>query len=61
MGLALVIGLQKTIFFFSRKEKVRGTVCFLGGVVLVLLKWPFVGVIIEAFGFVNLFGYKRLS
>ena len=56
-GLTLIIGPQKTFYFFARKQKLRGTVCFIGGILLVFLKWPFVGVIIETFGFLNLFGY----
>ena len=55
-GLTLIIGPQKTFYFFARKQKIRGTVCFLGGVLLVFLKWPFVGVVVETFGFLNLFG-----
>ena len=34
----------------------RGTACFIGGILLVFLKWPFVGMIVETFGFLNLFG-----
>jgi hypothetical protein len=34
----------------------RGTACFIGGILLVFLKWPFIGVIVETFGFLNLFG-----
>ncbi|KAF7976064.1 hypothetical protein HWV62_7609 [Athelia sp. TMB] len=55
-GLTLIIGPQKTFFFFARKEKLRGTACFIGGILLVFFKWPFVGVIVETFGFLNLFG-----
>ncbi|KAJ7188504.1 Got1/Sft2-like family-domain-containing protein, partial [Mycena filopes] len=55
-GLTLIIGPKKTFYFFARKQKLRGTVCFLGGIVLVFLKWPFVGMIVETFGFLNLFG-----
>ena len=56
-GLTLIIGPQKTFYFFARKQKIRGTLCFLGGVLLIFFKWPFVGVIVEVFGFLNLFGY----
>lgn len=59
-GLTLIIGPQKTFHFFARKQKIRGTLCFIGGIALVFMKWPFVGVIIEAFGFLNLFGYVSL-
>ena len=47
---------MKTVQFFSRKHKLRGTICFLGGVVLIFLKWPVVGICVEVFGFINLFG-----
>lgn len=55
-GLTLIIGPQKTFYFFARKQKLRGTACFLGGILLVFFKWPFIGVIVEFFGFLNLFG-----
>jgi hypothetical protein len=56
-GLTLIIGPQKTFYFFARKQKLRGTVCFIGGILLVFFKRPFVGMVIETFGFLNLFGY----
>jgi hypothetical protein len=55
-GLLFIIGVARTLNFFSRKEKIRGTFAFLGGIILVFLKYPFVGMAIEAFGFINLFG-----
>ncbi|KIP01901.1 hypothetical protein PHLGIDRAFT_96575 [Phlebiopsis gigantea 11061_1 CR5-6] len=55
-GLTLIIGPQKTFYFFARKQKIRGTLCFLGGILLIFFKWPFIGVIVEVFGFLNLFG-----
>ncbi|SJK98015.1 probable GOT1-Membrane protein required for ER to Golgi transport [Armillaria ostoyae] len=55
-GLTLIIGPQKTFYFFARKQKLRGTICFLGGIILVFIKWPFVGMVVETFGFLNLFG-----
>ena len=56
-GLTLIIGPQKTFYFFARKQKLRGTVCFIGGILLVFFKRPFIGMVIETFGFLNLFGY----
>ena len=56
-GLTLIIGPHKTFYFFARKQKLRGTICFFGGILLVFFKWPFVGIIVETFGFLNLFGY----
>ncbi|TFK25527.1 Got1-domain-containing protein [Coprinopsis marcescibilis] len=55
-GLALIIGPQKTLSFFARKQKIRGSICFFGGILLVFCKWPFFGMILETFGFLNLFG-----
>ncbi|PIL34247.1 hypothetical protein GSI_03958 [Ganoderma sinense ZZ0214-1] len=56
-GVTLIIGPSKTFYFFARKQKLRGTLCFIGGILLVFFKWPFIGVIVETFGFLNLFGY----
>ncbi|KAI9139276.1 vesicle transport protein [Paraphysoderma sedebokerense] len=55
-GVTFVIGFQKSIAFFARRNKIRGTICFFLGVVLVFVKWPVIGMIVEMLGFVNLFG-----
>ncbi|KGB74906.2 hypothetical protein CNBG_0744 [Cryptococcus deuterogattii R265] len=55
-GLPLIIGLTKTFYFFSRREKWRGTLCFFGGIILVFAKRPVIGIIIEFVGFIGLFG-----
>ena len=55
-GISLVIGVQKTIRFFFQKRKIKGTSCFLGGILLVTLGWAFIGMCVEIFGFINLFG-----
>ena len=55
-GVTLIIGPQKTFYFFARKQKLRGTACFIGGILLVFIKWPVIGMIVETFGFLNLFG-----
>ncbi|TPX76440.1 hypothetical protein CcCBS67573_g02307 [Chytriomyces confervae] len=59
-GLLLLIGLQKTYAFFARPQKLRGTVCFFGGIVLVFIRRPFIGMCVETFGFINLFGMGSL-
>ncbi|CAD6884739.1 unnamed protein product [Tilletia controversa] len=55
-GITLLIGPQKTFYFFARKQKIRGTACFFAGMFLVFIKWTFVGMLVELFGFLNLFG-----
>ncbi|KAG4305888.1 hypothetical protein PORY_000798 [Pneumocystis oryctolagi] len=55
-GLILIIGFVKTLVFFSRKKKIRGSICFFFGILLIFFKKPFLGFIIEIFGFINLFG-----
>ncbi|ORY45842.1 putative GOT1-membrane protein required for ER to Golgi transport [Leucosporidium creatinivorum] len=55
-GLPLIIGPRKTFYFFARRNKLRGTFCFVTGIVLVFVKYPFIGMIVETFGFLNLFG-----
>ncbi|KAI0247808.1 hypothetical protein BJV78DRAFT_888278 [Lactifluus subvellereus] len=54
-GLFLIIGPQKTFYFFARKNKLRGTTCFLAGIVLVFLKWPTIGMLVEMFDFLVAF------
>ncbi|XP_030752872.1 vesicle transport protein GOT1B isoform X2 [Sitophilus oryzae] len=54
-GLAAVIGLERTFRFFFQRHKIRGSIAFFGGIVIVLVGWPMVGMIFEAYGFFLLF------
>lgn len=54
--MVLLIGPSKTYRFFFQKRKMRGTACFLGGIFLVLCGWAVFGILLEGFGFLNLFG-----
>uniref|UniRef100_A0AAY4DZQ1 Vesicle transport protein GOT1A n=1 Tax=Denticeps clupeoides TaxID=299321 RepID=A0AAY4DZQ1_9TELE len=54
-GLAFIIGLKRTAHFFFQKHKLRGSTFFLGGVGLVLLRWPIIGMAVESYGFMLLF------
>ncbi|KAJ3358370.1 hypothetical protein AMAG_16570 [Allomyces macrogynus ATCC 38327] len=55
-GVTMLIGLTKTVAFFARRNKLRGSICFFSGVLMVFLGWPVIGIVVEAFGFINLFG-----
>lgn len=57
VGLAFVIGLERTFRFFFQKHKMKATIFFLGGVLVVLIGWPIVGVVLEFYGFFLLFRY----
>ncbi|XP_047610340.1 vesicle transport protein GOT1A [Phacochoerus africanus] len=54
-GLSLIIGLRKTFSFFFQRHKLKGTSFFLGGVLVVLLRWPLLGMCLETYGFFSLF------
>lgn len=56
-GIAMLIGPQRTLTFFARKQKLRGTVCFFAGMALVFVRLTFFGMLVEMVGFLNLFGY----
>jgi len=56
IGLTLIIGAQKTLAFFARRQKFKGTAAFVAGILLILLRWPLVGFCVEFYGLVILFG-----
>uniref|UniRef100_A0A7S2WV25 Vesicle transport protein n=1 Tax=Rhizochromulina marina TaxID=1034831 RepID=A0A7S2WV25_9STRA len=58
-GMALCKGPSATVQFFSTRMKsfgVPGVLFFFSGILLVLFKWTFIGIVLESFGFLNLFG-----
>ena len=55
-GFVLCVGFERTGRFFGQVERLKGTACFLGGIFILLLGWPVVGIILEVYGFVALFG-----
>ncbi|TVU47986.1 hypothetical protein EJB05_07604, partial [Eragrostis curvula] len=54
-GLGLTIGLKSTMQFFTKPKNYKGTISFGAGFFLVLIGWPFIGMLLEAYGFVVLF------
>jgi hypothetical protein len=55
-GLILFVGTHNARSYLIRSDKLHATVCFFGGATMVLLGWPWLGFLVEIFGFVNLFG-----
>jgi hypothetical protein len=48
--------MAKLVACIVRRDRLRGTICFFLGITLILFRWGLVGICIEAFGFLNLFG-----
>ncbi|XP_062206158.1 vesicle transport protein GOT1-like [Phragmites australis] len=53
-GLGLTIGLKSTLLFFAKPKNYKGAMSFGAGFFLVLIGWPFFGMILEAYGFIVL-------
>ena len=56
IGLTLIIGMQKTFVFFARRQKLKGTAAFVAGIILILIRWPLTGFLVELYGIFVLFG-----
>ncbi|CAG8971240.1 hypothetical protein HYALB_00001406 [Hymenoscyphus albidus] len=56
IGLTIIIGPKKTASFFARKQKLKGTAAFFMGLFLILMRWAFVGFLVELYGIFILFG-----
>ncbi|KAK2526605.1 hypothetical protein Q9233_008375, partial [Columba guinea] len=54
-GLVFIIGFRRTFTFFFQRPKLKGTSFFLGGVLIVLMRWPLLGMLLEGYGFIILF------
>lgn len=56
----LLIGFGRTFKFFNpigkSAEKIKGIACFFLGIVLVIVGWPMIGICVEAYGIIKLFG-----
>lgn len=58
-GIPFILGFPQTVRFFNpfqRRDKARGIVCFFLGILLVLYRWPFIGMIVEMIGMAQMFG-----
>lgn len=50
-----MIGLERTFRFFFQRHKLKATGFFVGGMLIVLLGWPVIGMCVEMYGFFLLF------
>jgi hypothetical protein len=55
-GVVMIMGLERCQSFFFAPHRRRATACFAVGIVLVVLRWCFVGLLVQGFGMLNLFG-----
>ncbi|KAJ9455509.1 Protein transport protein got1-like protein [Diplonema papillatum] len=55
-GLVMTVGKSRTQSFFFDRKRFRPSVFFFSGVFLVLYGWVLIGLLLESFGAVNLFG-----
>jgi hypothetical protein len=64
-GFGFLSGLARTLEFFGLggskwrerwRSRWRGIATFLGGILMVLCGWTMTGMLVEGFGFLNLFG-----
>ena len=55
-GVPMTIGPGRTTGYFLQPKKSRATGCLALGIVLVFVGWPVVGIALEIFGILNLFG-----
>jgi hypothetical protein len=56
IGLTIIIGPSRTLVFFARRNKLKGTAAFAGGIILILARWPLIGFCVELYGIFVLFG-----
>ncbi|PIN11838.1 Ferric reductase-like protein [Handroanthus impetiginosus] len=54
-GVMITIGLKSSMQFFLKRSHFKGTVSFGVGFFFILIGWPIIGMILEAYGFVVLF------
>lgn len=55
-GVALVMGPQRCRGFFFDRRRARASICFFLGIVLVVFGHCLIGIVIQGFGGLNLFG-----
>ncbi|KAJ9178431.1 hypothetical protein P3X46_010312 [Hevea brasiliensis] len=55
-GVAILLGWRSTLNIFTNKANYKGSVSFLLGLFFIFVRWPIVGIILEIYGCIALFG-----
>jgi hypothetical protein len=55
-GVPMTLGPGRTAGYFFQPKKARATACLALGLFLVFVGWPIIGLLLEGFGLLNLFG-----
>ncbi|KAA8531340.1 hypothetical protein F0562_006049 [Nyssa sinensis] len=55
-GVAFLLGWRPTLQLFTNRSNYKGSVSFLLGLFFIFVRWPIVGIILEIYGCIVLFG-----
>ncbi|XP_065865026.1 vesicle transport protein GOT1 isoform X1 [Euphorbia lathyris] len=55
-GVGILLGWHSTWKLFTSRENYKGTVSFLLGLFFLFVRWPIVGIVLELYGCIALFG-----
>ncbi|XWS22262.1 hypothetical protein CRYUN_Cryun29cG0019100 [Craigia yunnanensis] len=55
-GVAILVGWYSTLQLFTNRKNYKGSASFLLGLFFIFVRWPIVGIILEIYGCVVLFG-----
>lgn len=55
-GVTFLLGLRSTLQVFTNKTNYKGSLSFLLGIFLILVRWPVIGMVVELYGCILLFG-----
>ncbi len=55
-GIVFIIGIQRAASFFFQPQKAKGSAFFFGGILVVIIGWPIIGMLVETYGAFVLFG-----
>ena len=54
-GIFMILGLTRTTNFFFNRRRIYGSLFLIAGLFLILIRWTFIGMIVECFGILKLF------